>query len=64
MTGPLGFIEDAVDDATLASVTVARDQLELRIQQDAAVLKWLIINRDRNEHLHTLDTTFGNSDVR
>ena len=40
------------------------DQLELRIQQDAAALKWLIINRERNEHLHTLDTTFGNSDVR
>jgi hypothetical protein len=36
-------------------VTVARDQLELRIGHDPVALKGLIINRDRNEHLHMLD---------
>jgi hypothetical protein len=37
--GALGFTEDAVEDATLASVTVARDQLELPIGHDAVALK-------------------------
>jgi hypothetical protein len=37
--GALGFIEDAVEDPTLASVTVAHDQLELRIGHDAVALK-------------------------